>query len=183
MGRKVVFCPSFVHHQTFLGKDLRHPLAMLARLPCNRHLESLAYIVDFTSVLLVSVDPSDPSKAGKEPFRHRINRIDGGLVCQLRGARSNVEADKIFRRHYIGSCDIGFVSSPREPSPRRDEASGAFQRQAASRRNATWSGSVRIQAPLDCSAEREEGGRRTERDDEASHPDRSSSFSRASLDV
>ena len=98
-GREVVFFSSFVHHQAFLGKDLPHPLATLARLPCNRHLESLAYTVDFTSVFLVSVGPSDPSKTGKEPFRHRIDRVDGGLVCQLRAAGGDVEADEIFHRH------------------------------------------------------------------------------------
>ena len=94
-----MFCPSFVHHQTFLDKDLSYSLAMLARLPYKRHLKSLTYSIDFTSVLLIGVGPSDLSKTGKELFCHYIDRIDSGLVYQLRATHSNVEADKIFHRH------------------------------------------------------------------------------------
>lgn len=71
-------------------------LAILARLSSNRHLESLAYIIDFTSILVVDIDSSDSSKSNKELFCYYINRVDSELIYQFRVANNDIEIDKIF---------------------------------------------------------------------------------------
>ena len=102
---------TFSHHQSLTSQDLLYSLTKLATglphydLTCS--IEGLSYIVDFTSLFLVSIGPSDPREPGKEPFHHSVDGIGRGNTSQHGTAGSDVEAEEVFHRHQVGSRGTG----------------------------------------------------------------------------
>lgn len=97
------------------------------------------HIVHLTPLLLVRVCPGRTSETGKKALHHRVDRVDGGLVGQLRVTGSDVKnvenpspSPGQALRHLI-------VSNVGELHLHREGANRAGKTPVASRQDAIWS--------------------------------------------
>ena len=68
---------------------------------CSRYWPT--YVVDFTSLLLVGVSPSDLGESSEKPFSYYVNEVGSGYTDKLEPASGDIEAKEVLHSHQIGS--------------------------------------------------------------------------------